>query len=655
MFVITYAAAFLAIIFAVGAAAFFFWRRDNVLVRILACYLLSASVWIGANAAADVSYTPDVLIVMSQLAFSSAILTLFCFTLLVDFLVEKKLPSLLRTGVYAAVAIFFCILGFSPSAILGEIFPAQQASEIIPGAAYTYALFLLIFVFIYGIVRLTQGLKRERNYTQRMQMLYILVGLLITVFGQLFFDALLPLFGELSFYSLGPLTSVFFAAGCAYAITRHKLFDIRIVIQRGAVYSILLAMIVSVYLILIETFGAFIGSEGQIDILLSAGLTTVLGIFSAPIVEQYFRKLTDRVFFKDRYDYAEAMHSLSEILYTHTELAEIIESTEEALCSIFRSSSVRIILSGANDTDHSSTLAIPILLEGNEVATIFLGGKRSGDPYTESDMQLLNTFAYQAATALSRARLYEEVRQLAGELSAKVEERTEELRKAHESQRQIMIDISHNLQTPLTVFQMKIEALKQLFKNDPEILNFEHSLANLSRFIYDLLSLAKLEQIQDETQVPFSLSELLDEICEEVTIIANTYDISVTSKIETGCNIRGNKERVREALLNIVSNSIKYMRADGERKIHLSLSTQSGCSTVTIADTGAGIPEDEVLRIFERFYRGRSVDKKKEGTGLGLAIVKRIVEAHGGTVSVESRLSAGTTVRIGFPSLSSLS
>src|SRR3989344_2278591 len=99
-------------------------------------------------------------------------------------------------------------------------------------------------------------------------------------------------------------------------------------------------------------------------------------------------------------------------------------------------------------------------LNGSYIGSIHVSSKQSGDPYTAQDQRLLETFAYQAATAFSRAQLYEETRQHAVELERIVAERTRELQKAQEDERQTLIELSHNLQTPLAVFHARLEQLK---------------------------------------------------------------------------------------------------------------------------------------------------------------------------------------------------
>ncbi|MEJ0053942.1 MAG: ATP-binding protein [bacterium] len=521
-------------------------------------------------------------------------------------------------------------------AILGPLFPVYALANIGHVSATLWFL--------------SRNLSVARG-KQRMQILYLAVGIFIFAGSFIVFDLIFPYLGMYQLNLLGPASSIAFVALTAYAIVRHQLMDIRVVIQRGLIYSALLGLITGFYLVAITAFGS-LGAQSGTAAFLGGTVTAAVGIFSAPLIERCFRRMTDRIFFKDTYDYAEALRNLSEVLYTSVDFGELTARAEAALITIFRASSVRISVpdSDADEEDPSGrTMYVPIAFEGATVGAIRIGEKRSGDAYTSEDAKLLATFAYQAATALSRARLYEQVKRHAEELEQKVAERTEELRRAQESQRQMLNDISHNLQTPLAIFQTKIERLKRILVNDGEVAGFEQSLSALSNFIYDLLSLANLDQAASEGTEDVPLTQLCAEIAEELVIIAAPRGIEVTSAIEPGIVVRGNAKRLREAVMNIASNAVKYMRAEGRKEIRIALARADGGTELSISDTGIGILPEDRERVFERFYRGKNTPYDARGTGLGLAFAKRIIEQQGGSIAVESELGEGTRMRIRFP------
>lgn len=649
MFAITYAAAFVTVIFAVTAAVLFM-RRRTTLELLLAIYLFLVTIWIGANVAADVCYTPDCLYQTCTLALMAAMLKVIVQFVFTDLLIDGRFPSWRRFLLYAIPGIGLAVAALSPHAIVSMSFPIVRPAEIIPGVVYTFVFIYSLSNLLYCSVRLALALWKERDQTRRMQFWYVLTGLIIAGAGTLLFTVALPLAGEYRYYSLGPLCTLFFVFGCAYAISRHKLLDIRIAVRNGILYSVLVTLIVAFYLLLAGTFNVFITDTSHTSILFSAGITIVISAFGIPVIERVFRRMTDRIFFKETYDYAAALHTLTQILTKHVDFDGLVTESEASLAAILRADSVRIVLDPLPSRD-SPFMQIPIEQNGTPIGSIHLGEKLSGDPYSSEDMQLLRTFAFQAGAALSRARLYQQVELHAHELEQKVEERTQELSRARERERQMMMDISHNLQTPLTILQTKLDSLKRNGPADVEVRTFEHALTSFSGFIYDLLSFAQIDSDADSQTAPetIDISELVFDVAEEIGTIASAQGIDVGIAIESGIVLTGNKKRLREALMNLASNSIKYMREDGIKQIGFSLRREDGWAVIEVSDSGLGIAVEDLPHIFDRFYRAKEPVKNMRGTGLGLAIVKRIVEQHDGTITAVSTVSEGTSMTIRLP------
>ncbi|HEY0948263.1 MAG TPA: ATP-binding protein [Candidatus Paceibacterota bacterium] len=523
--------------------------------------------------------------------------------------------------------------GFVP--IVGPLLPLWSLIAV----TYTLAAILIL------IYRFRRSTGRER-----LQLGYVFAGVSTFALSAVAFDMVLPVFGVTELKGIGPLTSIVFVGATAYAIARHQLMDIRIVIQRGFTYSVLLGLIVICYLSVLSVLGTLFPNEAS-GISLAASLVTItLGIIGVPYIERWFRKATDRIFFKGTYEYATALETLSAVLHANVELSDLVRESEQALARILRATSVRIAL--GQSAHKNAVLLVPIGLDGEHIGCIQVEAKRSGDPYTPQDLQLLKTFAYQAATALSRAQLYADVKEHARDLEAKVAERTRELSQTQARERQMLNDLSHNLQTPLTVLQTRLDRLKPILKDQAEVRALEQSLGSFSGFVYELLSLARLEGGRRVARIPLDLSALVSELVDEISVIAENRGIWVESRIDEGLYVKGDERQLREALMNLASNALKYLKPDGERSIAFTLMRESDAVVLEIRDTGTGIAPEDLPRIFERFYRGSRVRDDLQGTGLGLAIVKRIVEQHKGTVSAQSVHSQGTTMTVRLPLLS---
>ena len=658
MFLFTYTAAILTIIF-IGFAAFIFKKKPKDPVAKLLCInMLADGLWIGSNAMADISTTPGTLIFWSGMALIGASFFASTFLCFVDAFIHEKIPAKRSFFIYLLPSIFFSVFAFSKYSIADTFFPPGLPAQIAPGTLYNiFPLFLLI-TLLYCALRVAVT-YRGSGSQKRKQIVYIDTGFIIAILGGVIFDAILPLKGEFRFYTLGPQFSIFLAIFSAYAILKHQLLDIKIVIQKGLIYTILLGAIVFVYLTLIFGLNLVIGDITGIREI-SALLTIILGIFSVPIIDKYLKKITNPIFFKDTYDYSEAMRDLSEILNKNITVSEIAQKTSDKLKEIFKNRAVEIILlseetsSSLRDklasNEGSEKLSIPILLENKQLAFMTLEQKISGDQYTNEDLNLLKTFANQAAVALQKAIFFEQIKTHSEDLEKKVEERTTQIKILQQDQKQMMIDIAHGLQSPLTIIMGHLNFLKKELPYNKDIEIFEYSIDEVSKLIYDLLKLAALEgSIENYSYKPFNLSDALNGLLEYFDVVAQSNDIKLNYDIKPDITIAGDRRQIEESITNIVSNAMKYINNENDKEISISLTKIDDTVELKIKDTGIGIAAKDLPHIFERFYRVQDeIHKNIKGAGLGLAISKRIIEKFNGTIEAESEVNKGTTFTIKF-------
>ena len=222
------------------------------------------------------------------------------------------------------------------------------------------------------------------------------------------------------------------------------------------------------------------------------------------------------------------------------------------------------------------------------------------------------------------------------------------LKKIERVRKDFVANVSHELRTPLTSIKGFVEALKDGAINDPEksarfLSIISQHTDRMNKIISDLLQLSLIESKDFELKLePFLIKELFEEILSALKSLAE----GKSQKIEIVLNsenqrVLGDRYRIAQALTNLLDNAIKYTPPDG--KIKIESRDKGEYIEIAIIDNGIGIPEKDLPRIFERFYR---VDKDRSresgGTGLGLSIVKHIIEAHGEKVNVRSQLSKGS-------------
>jgi signal transduction histidine kinase len=233
-----------------------------------------------------------------------------------------------------------------------------------------------------------------------------------------------------------------------------------------------------------------------------------------------------------------------------------------------------------------------------------------------------------------------------------VVDRTRE-RRVEEVRRNFVVNASHELKTPVTAIQTLAEALEVTLRDDPtRALSLAKRLTGeaerLARLVTDLLDLRRLEEGGPLQRVPVDLAETVRRAVAVALPDAEARRITLDVELPDAAPVAGVRTDVEAVVANLLSNAVKYNRDGGT--IGIRLRTQGGARVLTVRDTGIGIPQQDLGRVFERFYRVDAARSRATGgTGLGLSIVRNAVERHGGSVRVESLLGEGTTFTVVLP------
>ncbi len=214
-------------------------------------------------------------------------------------------------------------------------------------------------------------------------------------------------------------------------------------------------------------------------------------------------------------------------------------------------------------------------------------------------------------------------------------------------QQRFIADISHELRTPLTTIRGNIDLLRRMNNVDkPSLDAIQAETERMTRMVGDLLLLARADAGQPIRQERVELDTLMLEVFRQARVLADGVELAIAEEDEAA--VMGDPDRLKQLLLNLVDNAIKYTPKGG--RVTLGLGRAEGWARLCVSDTGIGIPAEDLPHVFERFYR---VDKARSraagGTGLGLSIVEWIAEAHGGRIQVESQLGQGSTFTVWLP------
>lgn len=230
------------------------------------------------------------------------------------------------------------------------------------------------------------------------------------------------------------------------------------------------------------------------------------------------------------------------------------------------------------------------------------------------------------------------------------------LERSFASLRRFTADASHELKTPLTVLRSGIERAITHPKAPAEVMAvLEETLIEVNRMaelVDALLTLARADEGRAQLHLePVELEDILSEVSETASILGEQARVAVSvSAPPHGVKIAVDRDRIRQLLMNLLSNAVKYTPQGGS--VAIDCSQADGQVVLTVRDTGVGIAPGDLPHVFDRFWRAdqaRSRTGQRPGAGLGLAISKWIVEAHGGTITVQSRPGRGTTFTVTLP------
>jgi signal transduction histidine kinase len=303
--------------------------------------------------------------------------------------------------------------------------------------------------------------------------------------------------------------------------------------------------------------------------------------------------------------------------------------------------------SSARDTlirfGYRAVLSVPLLREDQIIGSLSFNRKAPGE-FPPEVVDVLKTFATQSALAIQNARLFREIADKSRQLEAASRHKSE-----------FLANMSHELRTPLNAIIGFSEVLAEKMFGDVNDKQAEYlqdileSGRHLLSLINDILDLSKIEAGRMELEpAAFDLPSAIENALILVRERASRRAIRLGSTIDTRLGmISGDERKVKQVLLNILSNALKFTPEGG--RIDIDARLHADRAEVSVTDTGVGIAPGDQEAVFEEFRQVGATDKKAEGTGLGLALSRRFIELHGGQISVQSEIGHGSTFTFTLP------
>ena len=575
-----------------------------------------------------------------------------------------------------------------------------------PYVGKQHPLFMVFFIASFSYMFLCIILEYKKHMSRPMpleniKLKYLTLAILIMLFAVIDF---IPNY-NVEIYPFGAIFGLFFTAIVAYAIVRHQLMDIEVVIRRTLVFTGLLVSVFAILVLPTLFIQAYISRSASTGgKLLGLSLSGVIIILSLRRIENFLKNVTDKYLFQKKYDYRELLRTFTSEVLTIMNLDKLVNMTMDKLTDIVKINSSTVLLfdidrqrfnviASRNIKDAQVTLLrpdgiitfleqtqgyllkkelidrkifippsvqeiidklnaeliIPMVLRGEITGVLSLGKKKSDEEYSQDDLDILLPLARTLAIAISNAKLFDELGKTQAEAAQKEKMAVIGTLSA---------GINHEICNPLGIARGQCEAF---------LLNIKDGLYN-NKSTEELLTKAKeimikvIKETDRATAITKKLSSFakpakgeaqlvnidkeIDDVLGLVGYELKLEKIEFEKQIEDGLSdIFVDKKQFQEVLFNLLRNAGQAIGEKG--KITVIAKQGKGSVSIDIMDTGSGIPEDKLRELFNPFFTTKEPGK---GTGLGLFIVRQVVEKNGGRIYLkETRVGEGTTFTVEFP------
>ena len=550
------------------------------------------------------------------------------------------------------------------------------------------ALFMGVCTY-WGIKNLIQSLRTARIPRQKLQIKYLIFGIIsmaiagtIINLSNYFLKLGWPIFFLASLYSI--LVSLFFSI----ALIRYRLLDIHLLIRGGILYSSVSGLILAIYVLVIKNIGEAISQKAYGRSLLVESALILALVFMLRPFQRKIEDWIDRFFYMERVRFRTKLSEFSRQLTELVDLDEVARTTVHSITQTFHVDNVAFFLltnsgsdylpifetephgemkyssqhpfvrrlesnGGAVDLEHLResggdveeienliekgwvVVVAPLFLKERLLGFILLGRKRSQKDYTEEELKLLETFLNQAALAISRALIYRDM-----SLKDRQIMQAEKMAAIGE----LAAGIAHEIRNPLAIITGSAETARK--HGDQRIRNeMTNYILEESKRINGLIStFLDFARPKEPELVICDLREVLEKTLLLLSPKAKTLGVEIKKDVpQEPLRVLIDPDQIRQAFMNLGVNALEAMPNGGVLRVAV-MENARGRVVVRFSDTGKGIPKEMRTKIFDPFFT-----TKESGTGLGLSIAHRIINQHGGNITLEEGEEKGSTFTIVLP------
>jgi signal transduction histidine kinase len=681
--------------------------------------ILGVSLWAIGDAGILFAKDPALLHVMAELFYiAPLIIPVFIWFFALSFPENRKLPLAAPITALIAFSVISLLFLFKFHLFVTSIVPGtpfNTAKPHLPGFLIYSSYFSLFFLLTYAAFIVKLAKLKGISHTQ---VGYTFWGALTASVPALITNLSFPVAGITHLIWLGPFFTLVFAGAVTAAIIRHRLFNIRLVLARSVGYILSVGSLAMLYGLLAFVFitSLFRDQTTNLQQQLAYALLAAVLAFTFPPLKRFFERMTNKLFYRDAYDPQIFLDQLNRSLVANTDLERMLKEAAFIIQSNLKSESCVFGVLDSNGrpqvfgtapkqytpadiatvrslTPHMTTRVLRAeeadymghadrlvgILNKNNIAILgrlvpdgqqerqaagylLLGSKKSGNPYTTLDIQIIEIIINELVIAVENALRFQQIERFNETLQQKIEEATRKLRRSNDKLRKLdetkddfISMASHQLRTPLTSVKGYVSMV--LDGDAGKITSLQRKLLNQSfissqRMVYlisDLLNVSRLRTGKFVIEpMPTNLAKVVqEEVDQLIETVKGRHLELLYERPEHFPLLMLDETKLRQVIMNFIDNAVYYTPSGG----HIIVRLEDKPRTVefTVTDDGIGVPKHEQHHLFTKFFRAHNAKRARpDGTGLGLFMAKKVIIAQGGATIFRSQEGKGSTFGFTF-------
>lgn len=603
--------------------------------------------------------------------------------------------------VLVSPAVAFALLSLT-NLILRDVQLKPWGYDSVHGPLHGLFMICLSLYLATGILHLLTKFFKASSPRKKLQLKYVLIGLIVAPLIGIITNGILPIVSSAQFTDIGPSSFVIFVASSSYAIVKHRLMDIDVVLQKGTAYAISFAIVLmpswAIIMVLQNVIFGYVNYVFSMLFLLILSLSSI--VFS--LIKPHAERTVEQKIFGGKYAYKSILTNFGKEIVTIIDLESLCDKVIETISNtmLINEASISVLdeekkqyilqehknFQGFSDQEKNSVLLsrkdplikwlekngsiivkeewekrikspelkkvidrmeemesevfIPLHAKGRLIGFVNLGKKSRNGIYSDEDIDLLETLANQTAIAIENAKLYEDLKR-----QKAIMRRADRLA----SLGTLTAGLAHEIRNPLVAIKTLIELLPERLDDEEFRRDFlaiaSGEVDRISVLVNELLEFARPATPQLQLE---DIPEIMDGMILLISTELRNRNLEIVKQYEDDLpQIPIDREQAKQVFLNILLNAIEATDEGGRVSVEVrTFSRKNGerFLQVEIRDTGRGIPEEHLDNVFIPFFT-----TKDKGSGLGLSISHQIIQEHRGTITVESRMGEGSSFVISFP------